>query len=134
MSIDDLRRSDVMRHLLDALDEGEDIGHYGQLVFAMVGRHFLSEDELVKELTKSPDISEDDARNLYRQVEAHNYNPPRREKILEWQAKQDFAICPAPDDPSACNVYADLEFPDQIYEQISEFYEDQPQPPLDNAG
>lgn len=125
MSIDDLRRSDVMAHLLDSLDEGKDIGHYGQLVFAMVGRHFLSEDELVKYLVNSPDVSEEDARGLYRQVEARDYNPPRREKILEWQSQQDFPICPNPDDPSACNVYADLQFPDGIYDQISEFYEEQ---------
>ncbi len=54
MSVDDLRQSDMMAHLLDALDEGQDIGHYGKLVFAMVARHFLDEDELVSYLTAQP--------------------------------------------------------------------------------
>ena len=29
-----------MAHLLDSLNDGKDIGHYGRLVFAMVARHF----------------------------------------------------------------------------------------------
>ena len=43
MSVEALRKNDMMTHLLDALDRGQDIGHYGRLVFAMVARHFLSE-------------------------------------------------------------------------------------------
>ena len=58
-----------MAHLLDALDQGQDIGHYGKLVFAMVARHFLDEDELVSYLTRSPDTSEEDARVLVHQVQ-----------------------------------------------------------------
>ncbi len=40
----------MMAHLMDALSQGEDIGHYGRLVFVMVARHFLSEDQLFKQL------------------------------------------------------------------------------------
>ena len=40
MAVEDLRQSAMMSHLLDALDRGEDIGHYGRLVFAMVARLF----------------------------------------------------------------------------------------------
>jgi hypothetical protein len=125
MATDDLRRSDMMTHLLDALETGEDIGHYGQLTFAMVARHFMAEDELVSWLTKGEQMSEEDARSLYLQVQGRDYNPPKRERILEWQAQQDFPICPNPDDPSACNVYRDLQFPDDVYEHIQEFYQEQ---------
>jgi hypothetical protein len=38
----------MMAHLLDALEAGTDIGHYGRLTFAMVARHFMSEDMLVR--------------------------------------------------------------------------------------
>jgi DNA primase large subunit len=31
MPAEDLRQSPMMSHLLDALDQGEDIGHYGRL-------------------------------------------------------------------------------------------------------
>ena len=127
MTVDELRRSDVMTHLLDALDKGTDIGHYGRLTFAMVGRHFLDEDELVGWLTKDKDFTEDEARALYLQVQSHDYNPPKRDRILEWQAQQDFPICPNADNPSACNVYRDLQFPDGVYEHIQEFYEEQAQ-------
>ena len=37
MAVNDLRQSETTAHLLGALDEGRQIGHYGQLVFAMVG-------------------------------------------------------------------------------------------------
>ena len=125
MAVEELRKSEMMAHLLDALDKGKDIGHYGRLVFAMVARHFLSEDELVGYLQKDRDFSEEEARALYRQVQGRDYNPPRRERILEWQAQQEFPICPNPDDPDACNVYRDLKFPDDIYEDISEYDEQQ---------
>jgi len=39
MAVEELRKNDMMAHLLDALDAGNDIGHYGRLVFAMVARH-----------------------------------------------------------------------------------------------
>lgn len=61
------------------------------------------------------------------QVEGRDYNPPKRERILEWQKEQDFPICPAAEDPSSCNVYRELHFPDSIYENIGEFYEEKAQ-------
>ena len=122
---DNLRDSPMMAHLLDALEAGTDIGHYGRLTFAMIARHFLDEEEFVRLLSNQPDFSETEARALLRQVEGRDYNPPKRERILEWQAQQDFPICPTPDDPTACNVYRELRFPDNIYENINEFYLEQ---------
>jgi hypothetical protein len=124
----DLRDSPMMAHLLDALEKGTDIGHYGRLVFAMVARHFLPEDEMVRLLGNQPGHNADEARALLRQVEAKDYNPPKRERILEWQAQQDFPICPTPDDPTSCNVYSELRFPDNIYDNITDFYVHQEQP------
>ena len=89
----------------------------------MVAHHFMDEDELVGYLQKGGHISEAEARSLYQQVQAKDYNPPKRDRILEWQQQQEFAICPNADDPDACNVYKDLQFPDQVYEHISEYYE-----------
>jgi DNA primase large subunit len=123
VAVEELRKNDMMAHLLDALDAGKDIGHYGRLVFAMVARHFLSEDELISYLQKDSDFSEAEARSLYKQVQGKDYNPPRRERVLEWQQHQDFPICPNSDDPDACNVYKDLQFPEHVYEHISEYYE-----------
>lgn len=124
MSENDLRRNQMMAHLLDALDEGKDIGHYGRFVFAVVGRHFLSDDELVGWLSKDPSTGEREARGLVRQVEEHDYSPPRREKIMGWQAEQEFPIIPDAGDPDAGNVYDDLRFPDGVYRHISEYYEE----------
>lgn len=119
-----LRDSAMMAHLMDALEAGTDIGHYGRLTFAMIARHFLDESELVRLLSNQPDHGETDARTLIQQVQDRGYNPPKRERILEWQAQQDFPICPSPDDPGSCNVYRDLHFPDEVYEHIEEFYEE----------
>ena len=121
----DLRDSPMMAHLLDALEDGTDIGHYGRLTFAMIARHFLKEDELVDLLAKQPGQDEQSARALLLQVEGRDYNPPKRERILEWQEQQEFPICPTPDDPASCNVYSELAFPEEIYESINEFYEEQ---------
>src|SRR5215212_11962711 len=105
---EDLRDSPMMAHLLDALEAGTDIGHYGRLTFAMIARHFMPEDELIGLLAKQPDQDEDQARALLLQVQQRDYNPPKRERILEWQAQQDFPICPTPDDQRSCNVYQEL--------------------------
>lgn len=116
-----LRRNPMMRHLIEALERGEDIGHYGRLVLVMVGHHFVGEEALVALLTRNPGVSEEDARAMCRQVEERDYNPPSPERIAEWQASQSFAICPE-GDPRQCNVYRDLRFPERVYAQIREFY------------
>jgi hypothetical protein len=121
----DLRDSPMMAHLLDALEAGTDIGHYGRLTFAMVARHFMDADKLVGLLARQPDQDDEKARSLLLQVNGRDYNPPKRERILEWQAQQDFPICPTPDDPNSCNVYRELRFPDNVYEQIGEYWEQQ---------
>ena len=124
MPVEDLRQSPMMSHLLDALDKGEDIGHYGRLTFAMIARYFVDNEKLVELLAKDGDTDEQKARALVQQVEERGYNPPRRERILEWQRQQDFPICPHPDDPDACNVYNELTFPDEMYEDIQEYREE----------
>ncbi|MDY6903009.1 MAG: hypothetical protein SWZ49_33790 [Cyanobacteriota bacterium] len=123
MSVKELQKNYMMAHIISALEAGKDIGHYGRLVFAMVARHFLSESELIGYLRKDKDFSEEDARSMYLQVQGKDYNPPQRERVLEWQSHQDFPICPNSDDPDSCNVYKDLQFPSEIYEQISEYNE-----------
>src|SRR5947208_940358 len=124
MSVKDLRRSPMMCHLLDALEKGKDIGEYGRLTVAMVAHHFVAPEELVKLLTRGAGTDEHEARALVQQVTARSYNPPKRERILEWQAQQEFPICPNPEDPDACNVYRDLKFPNEVYENITEYYEE----------
>ena len=124
MAIQDLRKNNTMAHLLDALDKGTDIGHYGRLTLAMVAQYFADEAELVTELQKDKDFSEAEASALYQQVTTKQYSPPSRESILEWQSKQDFQICPNPEDPDAGNVYQDLTFPKSVYESISEYNEE----------
>jgi hypothetical protein len=119
-----LRESPMMAHLLDALEQGTDVGHYGRLVFAMVARFFLDDDAIVVLLAQQPEVDEKEARVLLLQVQERDYNPPQRRTILEWQAEQEFPICPTPDDPNGCNVYRELRFPDHIYANIEEFYEE----------
>lgn len=121
---EDLNSSPMMVHLMDALKSGQDIGHYGRLTFVMIARHFLPDDELVKLLLGQPGMDEREARTLVAQVNARGYNPPSRERILEWQEMQGFPICPDAEDPNACNVYRELQFPDEIYENINDFWEE----------
>lgn len=118
-----LMRNDMMKHLVSSLERGEEIGHYGHLVFAMVARHFLDEEEICTLLCRDPKVSREEAEVLLTQVRAKNYNPPRPQKIAEWQREQEFPICPDLGDPDGCNVYKDLQFPAEIYEQIAEYYQ-----------
>ncbi len=90
----------------------------------MVARHFMDEERLVDLLSKQPEQDEEKARAMLVQVQGRDYNPPRRERILEWQSQQEFPICPTPDDPDACNVYRELTFPDDIYENINEYHQE----------
>ena len=122
--VEALRQDSMMAHLLDSLAAGKDIGHYGRLVFAMIARHFLSDDEVIAELTKDPDFSVDQAVAMLRQVKGRDYNPPRRERILEWQAEQEFAILPDAQDPDCGNVYRSLRFPQELYDHIGHYQEE----------
>lgn len=121
--MEELKKSAMMQHLIDSLEQGKDIGHYGRLVFAMVARHFLPEEELCAMLEKDHDFSREQAQLLLRQVEGKDYNPPKRDRILAWQKEQEFTICPNSEDPDACNVYKDLTFPDHVYEHIQHYQE-----------
>lgn len=123
-ALDALRNEPVMDHLLNALDSGKDIGHYGRLVFAMVAHHFLSEDEMLAWLAKDPGINREEIVALLRQVEGRDYNPPRRDRILAWQAQQEFPILPDPEDPDCGNVYRNLKFPQSVYDHIQHYQEE----------
>lgn len=112
-----------MTHLLDSLQEGKDIGHYGRLVFAMVARHFLPHQDVLGWLTRDPDFSQADAESMLHQVEERGYTPPRRERLLAWQAEQAFPILPHPEDPDCGNLYRNLKFPDAVYAHIGEYQE-----------
>ena len=121
MPIEDLRKNNTMAHILDALDNGKDIGHYGRLTLAMVAQYFADEEEIVTQLRKDKDFTEEEARSLYQQVSSKEYSPPSRDSLLEWQSEQDFQIVSNPEDPDAGNVYQDLTFPDRVYESISSY-------------
>jgi DNA primase large subunit len=125
MALDDVRRGALMTHLFDALERGEDIGHYGRLTFAMIAHNYLDRDDLVDWLSKDKSFDQQQAKALVQQVEERDYNPPSRRRILEWQAKQDFPICPTPEDPDACNPYQDLAIPHDVLENIEEYREQQ---------
>ena len=119
----ELRKDSMMAHLLDSLEQGKDIGHYGRLVFAMVARHFMPHEEVLAWMMKDKDVDEEKATLMLTQVEGRDYNPPRRDKILEYQTKQDFPILPNPEDPDCGNLYRNLKFPDEIYEHIGHYQE-----------
>ena len=123
MPIEELKKSPMMNHLISAMEGGQDVGHYGRLTFVMVGRYFLSNEEMVEIMTHDKDCDEAKAKSLIQQVEAKGYNPPKRDRILEWMSQQEFQICDDPENPDSCNVYKNLDFPPEIYEKISSYYQ-----------
>ena len=119
-----LRNSATMSRLLDAMENGEDIGHYGQFTFAAVARHFMDDSDITALLAMQPDMDATKAAGVLHHIEERSYNPPRRERIIEQQAHQKFQIIPNPDDPDSGNLYRELQFPDGLYEHIAEYYGD----------
>ena len=124
MPVQELLNEPMMERLIGTLESGNSIGHYGRLVFAMVARHFMEGDEVLRYLEMDPECDSEQSRSLLRQVEERNYNPPKRERVLEWMRKQEFPICPNPGDPGQCNVYRNLDFPQEVYERIEKFHRD----------
>ena len=122
--IEELRKDSMMAHLLDSLEAGKDIGHYGRLVFAMVARHFIAHDEVLRYLTLDRDFSKEQALLMLHQVEGRDYSPPRRERIVAWQSEQEFPILPNSEDPDCGNLYRNLKFPTEIYEHIGHYQEE----------
>jgi hypothetical protein len=122
--VEELRKDSMMAYLLDSLKAGKDIGHYGRLVFAMVARHFLPDEEVLRCLTQDKDFSEEQATVMLRQVEDRDYSPPKRERILEWQSQQEFPILPNPEDPDCGNLYRNLKFPTEVYDHIEHYQEE----------
>ena len=120
----ELRKDSMMAHLLDSLEAGKDIGHYGRLVFAMVARHFMPHEQVLEWMMKDKDVDEEKATLMLRQVEGRDYNPPRREKLLEYQSQQEFPILPKPEDPDCGNLYRNLKFPDAVYKHIGHYQEE----------
>ena len=85
--LDALRKNPAMAHLIEALEAGKDIGHYGRLTFAMVARHFLEDDALAKLLAQDKDFGEEQAAGLVNQVNEADYSPPGPGKIRKWQGR-----------------------------------------------
>lgn len=121
MAVEEIRQSPMM-------GAGERRGHralrQADLRDTIVARYFVDNEGLVGLLAEDTDESEREARALVQQVEEKGYNSPRRERILQWQAEQEFEICPTPDDPDSCNVYNELTFPDELYQDIEEYREE----------
>ena len=119
---EELRKDPMMAHLLDSLNAGADVGHYGRLVFAMVARHFLPHEEVLGYLMKDADFGEEQAAAMLRQVEGRDYNPPKRDRLMEWQSEQEFQFMDV-HDPDSGNLYRNLKFPQEIYQHIGHYQE-----------
>lgn len=117
-----LRQSPTMKRMLDAMEAGEDIGHFGQFTFATVARHFLQEVDTVRLLAAQPNMDERKAAALLEHVTERGYNPPQRERILVQQTHNGFQLIPDPENPDSGNLYQEITFPDTIYDDISNYY------------
>lgn len=119
---EDMRASAMMDRLWTDLSKGTDVGHYGRLVFCMIARHFLDEKEIIKLLGKS--VPTEEAAAMLVEVNRTNYSPPRPAKIRQWQKNQQYKIIPEDKDQSWGNVYTELQLPQEIYENVTNFYKD----------
>jgi hypothetical protein len=121
---EDLRESPMMASLWDDLKIGVDVGHFGRLLFCIVARHFMQEDEIIKLLSNGDNMVPEDAQAMLLNVNERNYNPPRPAVIRKWQERQGYKIIPVEHqhDLAYGNLYSELRFPREIYEQVGEFY------------
>jgi hypothetical protein len=89
----------------------------------MGARHCGARAERAALLTQDETFAEPSARALIAQVDAADFSPPKRAKILDFAARQDFPSLPDCDDPDCGNVDRGLHFPDAVYEHIAEYRE-----------
>lgn len=115
--------SPTIRRLVEAAEAGEDIGHYGELTLAIVGRYFMSDADLVDLLSRCVEMDRKKAAGLVHQVKEGDYSPPRRETLVHWSSEQQFNLINVKD-PDSGNLYRELTFPDQVYEHIRHYHED----------
>ena len=94
MAVEDLKKNAMVAHLIDVLDHKEDIGHYGRLVFTRVAQHFLSEYEVVAELAKDKEFSEEQARSLYLQVQSKTITHPSARRSCSTSRSRNFRSSP----------------------------------------
>lgn len=123
---EDMRKSHMMASLWDDLKIGVDIGHFGRLLFCIVARHFMEEEQIIKLLTSGQQMLPEDAQAMLLNVNERNYNPPRPSVIRKWQQKQRYKIIPDEHahDLAYGNLYSELRFPQEIYDQVGEFYKE----------
>src|SRR5690349_19493278 len=81
-----LAASPTVARWLQALEAGQDIGHFGRLAFVSIARHFLSTEELASLLAGQPHSDQAKAQKLIERVCQRGYSPPTRPRLLEWQA------------------------------------------------
>ncbi len=125
-ALDRLRKNPMMRHLVEALEAGDDIGHYGRLTFAIVARYFMMPADLAKFIAKDEDESLKEAQGLVHQVIEADYSPPGPQKIRKWNEEQSFPILPPDHDTvDDANVYQDLDFPEIVYDKIKDYHQEQ---------
>ena len=87
MALNDLKANHMMAHLTEALDKKQDIGHFGRLVYTIVARHFLSEDELVAQLAKDKDFDDEQARGLVQQVQGQREAGEKARRPLDGEQR-----------------------------------------------
>jgi hypothetical protein len=86
MPTEDLRQSPMMSHMLNALERGEDIGHYGRLTLAMIARYFVDNEELARLLAQDASTDENEARQdpgVAKRTGLPNLPKPRRSGCLQ---------------------------------------------------
>ncbi|MEL7240233.1 MAG: hypothetical protein AAGK78_15350, partial [Planctomycetota bacterium] len=81
--LDRLRRNRMMKRLIDALDDGTDIGHYGRLTFAMVAVYIMDSGDVAELLSNDHDFPREEAEAMVKQVRSKGYSPPTPKKIRQ---------------------------------------------------
>ncbi len=120
MTIPDLLANPLMKHLLGAVERGEDLGEYGRRVFVTVAQHFATDDEVLNLLADQPG-GLSGARALLAEVRERDEEPPRRAKIVEYMKQQPFPIIPDLNDPTFEDPYVGLNFPPAVRERMPHF-------------
>ncbi len=133
-ALEALGRNKMMAHLINALKDNKDIGHYGRFTFASIARHFMEPEELARYLAKDEDEALEDAAALVHQVNDADYSPPGPAKIRKWNKEQEFPILPPEHQTSDdANVYQDLDFPSDVYDKINAYHREQASAEYDMA-
>ena len=124
-SLDDLKRNPMMRRIIQTMESGQDVGHYGRFIFTVVASYFIGEKEITDLLKRQPEIEDsEEALGFYLQVASARYVMPTSARIRAWDKSEEQKNFPLiiQGDRNSGNLYREIPLPQQALVSVRSYW------------